>query len=54
MDTKFIIAAHSLITYRRSFITTRRFIKNDYISSLWDLPGGIVHPGETPKEALKR
>jgi 8-oxo-dGTP diphosphatase len=50
----YFIAAHALIERDGKYLVTLRSRENDYMPLKWDLPGGIVQPGETLEEALYR
>jgi 8-oxo-dGTP diphosphatase len=52
--TKFFMAGHALIRRRRKYLITRRLKTSKYMPLKWDVPGGIVEPGETLEEAICR
>jgi len=52
--TKFFVAGHALIERESRYLVTRRSELNTYMPLKWDIPGGIVKPGETLEEAIYR
>jgi 8-oxo-dGTP diphosphatase len=52
--TSIFVAAHALIERDGAYLITRRALTNDYMPSLWDLPGGTVETGETAEAGLMR
>lgn len=52
--TLFFVAAHALIRRGDSYLTIRRCSGADYAATRWELPGGLVEPGETVEETLLR
>ena len=52
--TYFYFAVHSLIDKNGKYLITRRSKKNDYMPLKWDIPGGLVEPGEQIDESLIR
>lgn len=52
--TKFFVAGHALIEHETKYLVTRRSESNTYMPLKWDIPGGIVKPGETLEEAICR
>lgn len=52
--TKFFVAGHALIKRESKYLVTRRSKSNTYMPLKWDIPGGIVEPGETIEEAICR
>jgi len=52
--TKFFVAGHALIEREGKYLVTRRSKKSAYMPLKWDIPGGIVEPGETVKDAIYR
>jgi 8-oxo-dGTP diphosphatase len=51
MDTV-IVAAGVLIEGGRVLLTQRR--SGTHLAGAWEFPGGKIHPGEDPREALTR
>jgi len=55
MNTSFFIAAHALILRNDgTFLILRRSLENTFKPTWWDIPGGVVEPGESLEEALSR
>jgi len=52
--TKFFVAGHALIERENKYLITRRSKLNTYMPLKWDIPGGIVKPGETLEDAIYR
>jgi 8-oxo-dGTP diphosphatase len=52
--TKFFVAGHALIEHKNKYLVTRRSKLSSYMPLKWDIPGGIVEPGETLEEAIHR
>lgn len=52
--TKFFMAGHALIERDGKYLVTRRSKLSTYMPLKWDIPGGIVEPGETLEEAIHR
>ncbi|MCJ7719614.1 NUDIX hydrolase [Candidatus Bathyarchaeota archaeon] len=52
--TKFFMAGHALIACKNNYLVTRRSKLSAYKPFKWDIPGGIVEPGETLEEAISR
>lgn len=52
--TTFFVAGHALIERGNKYLVTRRSELNSYKPLKWDIPGGVVKPGETLEEALHR
>lgn len=52
--TKFYIAGHALIERNKKYLVTRRSKTANYKPLKWDIPGGIVEPGETLEDAIFR
>jgi len=52
--TKFFTAGHALIQRENKYLVTRRSKLSAYKPLKWDIPGGIVEPGETLEEAIAR
>jgi len=52
--TKFFVAGHALIKRKGKYLVTRRSKVSTYMPLKWDLPGGIVEPGETLEDAIGR
>lgn len=52
--TLFFVAVHALIRCEDRYLIIRRSSREDYAASRWELPGGIVEPGETVEETLCR
>jgi len=52
--TKFFVAGHALIERGSRYLVMRRSKLNTYMPLKWDIPGGIVKPGETLEEAIYR
>jgi len=52
--TKFFMAGHALIEREGKYLVTRRSRINTYMPLKWDIPGGIVEPGETVEETIFR
>ena len=52
--TKFFVAGHALIERESKYLVMRRSKLNTYMPLKWDIPGGIVKPGETLEEAIYR
>ena len=52
--TNFYVAGHALIERKSKYLVTRRSKLSDYMPLKWDIPGGIVKPGETLEEAICR
>jgi 8-oxo-dGTP diphosphatase len=52
--TLFFVAAHALIAREGRYLATYRSATDEYMPSMWDLPGGTVEPGETLERALLR
>ena len=52
--TKIFVAGHALIERESKYLVTRRSKLNTYMPLKWDIPGGIVDPGETIEEAIYR
>lgn len=52
--TKFFVAGHALIRRESKYLVTRRSKVSSYMPLKWDIPGGIVEPGETLEEAICR
>lgn len=50
----FFMAGHALIEKDGKYLVTRRSQSNTYMPLKWDIPGGIVQPGETIEEAIYR
>jgi 8-oxo-dGTP diphosphatase len=51
MDTV-VVAAGVVIEGGRVLLTQRR--SGTHLAGAWEFPGGKVHPGEDPREALRR
>ena len=51
MDTV-VVAAGVLIEGGRVLLTQRR--SGTHLAGAWEFPGGKIHPGEDPREALRR
>jgi 8-oxo-dGTP diphosphatase len=47
-----LVAAGVVIEQGRVLLTRRK--AGTHLEGLWELPGGKVHPGEDPREALRR
>lgn len=54
VTTKFFVAGHALIEREGKYLVTRRSKLTAYMPLKWDIPGGIVEPGETVEEAIYR
>ena len=54
VTTKFFMAGHALIERDSKYLVTRRSKISTYMPLKWDIPGGIVEPGETVEEAIHR
>jgi len=52
--TKFFVAGHALIERKSKYLVTRRSKLSNYMPLKWDIPGGIVQPGETLEETICR
>jgi 8-oxo-dGTP diphosphatase len=52
--TEFFMAGHALIERNNEYLITRRSKSNTYKPLKWDIPGGIVKPGETLENAIHR
>lgn len=52
--TNFYVAGHALIERKNKYLVTRRSRLSDYMPLKWDIPGGIVKPGETLEETVYR
>jgi len=52
--TKFYVAGHALIVRECKYLVTRRSRINTYMPLKWDIPGGIVEPGETVEDTIHR
>jgi 8-oxo-dGTP diphosphatase len=52
--TIFYMAGHALIERGGKYLVTRRSKLSRYMPLKWDIPGGIVEPGETVEEAIHR
>ena len=52
--TKFFLAGHALIEREGKYLVTRRSKINTYMPLKWDIPGGIVEPGETVEDTIHR
>ena len=52
--TKFFVAGHALIERESKYLVMRRSKLSTYMPLKWDIPGGIVKPGETLEEAICR
>ena len=52
--TNFFVAGHALIEQEGRYLVTRRSESNKYMPLKWDIPGGIVKPGETVEDAIRR
>ena len=52
--TKFFMAGHALIRRKSKYLITRRSKTSKYMPLKWDIPGGIVEPGETLEGAICR
>jgi len=52
--TNFYVAGHALIERKNKYLVTRRSRLSDYMPLKWDIPGGIVRPGETLEETIYR
>jgi 8-oxo-dGTP diphosphatase len=52
--TKFFVAGHALIEREGKYLVTRRSKLSTYMPCKWDIPGGIVEPGETIEETVHR
>jgi len=52
--TEFFVAGHALIRRGSKYLITRRSKLNTYMPLKWDIPGGIVEPGETLEDAICR
>lgn len=52
--TKIFVAGHALIERESKYLVTRRSKLSTYMPLKWDIPGGIVKPGETLEEAIRR
>ena len=52
--TRFFVAGHALIERESKYLITRRSKLSTYMPLKWDIPGGIVEPGETLEEAIYR
>ena len=52
--TNFYVAGHALIERKNKYLVTRRSRLSDYMPLEWDIPGGIVKPGETLEETIHR
>ena len=52
--TIFFMAGHALIEREGKYLVTRRSKMNTYMPLKWDIPGGIVEPGETVVDAIYR
>lgn len=48
------MAGHALIERDSEYLITRRSKSNTYKPLKWDIPGGIVKPGETVEDAVYR
>lgn len=44
----------TLIKYNGKYLVTKRSKKENVYPEYWDIPGGIVDPGELPKDGAKR
>lgn len=54
VTTRFYVAGHALIERKNKYIVTRRSKLNPYMPLKWDIPGGVVEPGESLEEATYR
>lgn len=52
--TNFFVAGHALIEREGKYLITRRSNINTYKPLRWDIPGGIVKPGEKLEDAVIR
>lgn len=52
--TNFYVAGHALIERKSKYLVTKRSKLSTYMPLKWDIPGGIVKPGETLEEAIYR
>lgn len=52
--TNFFVAGHALIEREGKYLVTRRSNINTYKPLKWDIPGGIVKPGEKIEDAVIR
>jgi 8-oxo-dGTP diphosphatase len=52
--TEFYVAGHALIERGGKYLIARRSRSSAYMPLKWDIPGGIVEPGETMEEAISR
>ena len=48
------IIVHALIKYNDGYLLTKRSSNEDTYKEYWDIPGGLAHDKELPKEALIR
>ena len=51
---RFYVAGHALIRKEGKYLAIRRSKINDYQPLKWDIPGGLVQPGETLEDAIYR
>jgi len=52
--TNIFVAGHALIERENKYLVLRRSKVSSYMPCKWDIPGGIVEPGETLEEAITR
>jgi len=52
--TKFFVAGHALIERESKYLVMRRSRISTYMPLKWDIPGGIVKPGETLEDTIYR
>jgi len=52
--TQYYVAGHALIKRENKYLVMRRSKKSGYMPLKWDIPGGLVHHGETEEETVYR
>jgi 8-oxo-dGTP diphosphatase len=52
--TRFFVAGHALIERESKYLVTQRSKSSGYMPMKWDIPGGIVEPGEALEDTINR